>query len=260
MESTGTDLQKNFTTVIIISRKTQAPVLVYFMQKGKVVISSIPQHDERNIFGRSVRLDVLCILGDGRKCNIEVQRSDKDDHLRRIRMNAAVITDRMSQTGEKFEDVIDLIIIYISEFDILKSGKTKYHIDKVVRETGEVINDGLEIILVNTTIDDGSDVAQLMSCMVKKEVRDPKFPILSAEVERLKNTEGGTEAVCEVMKIYEEKARAEGMAEGRKEGLAALVRSLGKVLPSFEDIYKAVVANEEYKDVSREDVFMFYGH
>ena len=169
MESTGTDLQKNFTTVIIISRKTQAPVLVYFMQKGKVVISSIPQHDERNIFGRSVRLDVLCILGDGRKCNIEVQRSDKDDHLRRIRMNAAVITDRMSQTGEKFEDVIDLIIIYISEFDILKSGKTKYHIDKVVRETGEVINDGLEIILVNTTIDDGSDVAQLMSCMVKKK-------------------------------------------------------------------------------------------
>ena len=129
MESTGTDLQKNFTTVIIISRKTQAPVLVYFMQKGK-----------------------------------------------------------------------------------------------------------------------------------NKEVKDPKFPILSAEVEQLKNTEGGTEAVCEVMKIYEEKARAEGMAEGRKEGLAALVRSLGKVLPSFEDIYKAIVANEKYKDVSREDVFMLYGH
>lgn len=100
MESTGTDLQKNFTTVIIISRKTQAPVLVYFMQKGKVVISSIPQHDERNIFGRSVRLDVLCILGDGRKCNIEVQRSDKDDHLRRSRAAHELHGKKRSQGSE----------------------------------------------------------------------------------------------------------------------------------------------------------------
>lgn len=47
MESTGTDLQKNFTTVIIISRKTQAPVLVYFMQKGKNMGLTLKEKQEK---------------------------------------------------------------------------------------------------------------------------------------------------------------------------------------------------------------------
>ena len=86
------------------------------------------------------------------------------------------------------------------------------------------------------------------------------------------------------MKIYEDQARAEGraqgFAEGREEGraegreegraqglvearetsLAVLVRTLKKVIPSFEDLYKAVIANEEYKDVTRENVRMYYGN
>lgn len=42
-----------------------------------------------------------------------------------------------------------------------------------------------------------------MSCFLKKEIKNPKFPALSAEVTRLKETEGGTRAVCEVMEHYE---------------------------------------------------------
>lgn len=47
-----------------------------------VVTSVVTQSDERNIYGRSVRLDALCVLGNGTKCNIEVQRSDNDNHLK----------------------------------------------------------------------------------------------------------------------------------------------------------------------------------
>ena len=43
----------------------------------------------------------------------------------------------------------------------------------------------------------------LMSCFLKKEVKNPKFPKLSAEVTRLKETEGGAQTVCEVMEKYE---------------------------------------------------------
>lgn len=45
-----------------------------------------------------------------------------------------------------------------------------------------------------------------MSCFTKNEVKNPKFPNLSAEVTRLKTTEGGASAVCEVMREYEQKA------------------------------------------------------
>lgn len=65
------------------------------------------------------------------------------------------------------------------------------------------IDDGLHEIFVNTVIDDGTDIAELMSCFTKKEVKNSKFPELSGQIKRLKETEGGMQAVCEVMQKYE---------------------------------------------------------
>lgn len=110
---------------------------------------------------------------------------------------------RDSEPGTKFDEVLELYIVYISEFDFLKGNKTIYHVEKVLRESGEVIDDGLHEIFVNTVIDDGTDIAELMSCFTKKEVKNSKFPMLSSEVKRLKETEGGVAVVCEVMQRYE---------------------------------------------------------
>ena len=133
-----------------------------------VVTSVITQSDERNLYGRSVRLDALCTLGNGTKVNVEVQRSDNDNHLKRARFNASSITVRESETGTKFEEVLELYIVYISEFDFLKGDKTIYHVEKILRETGQVIDDGLHEIFVNTAVDDGTEIAELMSCFTKK--------------------------------------------------------------------------------------------
>ena len=46
----------------------------------------------------------------------------------------------------------------------------------------------------------------MMSCFTKKELNNPKFPMLTCEVNRLKHTEGGAGVVCEVMEKYEEMA------------------------------------------------------
>ena len=184
--------------------------------KNLVVEDVIVQSSERNLYGRSVRLDALCKLSDGKKCNIEVQRSENDDNLRRARYNASVITTKDSQTDTKFSSVEDLYIIFISEHDFLKGGKTIYHVDKVLRETQTIIDDGLHEIFVNTAVDDGSDIADLMTCFVKKAVENPKFPKLSERVTYLKNDEGGVSAMCDVMERYNKVARE----EGRKEGIA----------------------------------------
>lgn len=151
-------------------------------------------------------MDALCTLGNGTRCNIEVQRSSNDNHLKRARFNASSITVKESNAGETFNNVIELYVVYISEFDFFKGGKTIYHVDKVIRETNEVVDDGLHEIFVNTVIDDGTDIADLMACFMKKEVRNPKFPALSSEVTRLKATKGGARAVCEVMEKYVDEA------------------------------------------------------
>ena len=84
-----------------------------------IVTSVVVQSSERNLYGRSVRLDALCTMGDGTKCNIEVQRADNDDHFRRVRFNASSITVKNSEPGEYFEDILDLYMVYISENDFI---------------------------------------------------------------------------------------------------------------------------------------------
>ena len=106
-------------------------MLGIILEDEKLIVKDvIVQSSERNLYGRSVRLDALCILGNGKKCNVEVQRSNKDHHLKRVRFNASVITVRDSQTDDKFEETIDLIVVYISEFDIFKCGRVIYHVDR----------------------------------------------------------------------------------------------------------------------------------
>ncbi|MCX4340370.1 MAG: PD-(D/E)XK nuclease family transposase [Lachnospiraceae bacterium] len=156
------------------------------------VFDVVVQSSKRNIYGRSVRLDALCTLGNGKKCNIEVQRADDDDHFRRVRFNASSITVKDSDVGERFERILDLYMVYISEHDFIGGAHTIYHVDKVIRETGELVDDGLYEVYVNTKIKDGSKVSDLMECFIQREIVDHKeFPAISKRVRELKTTEGG---------------------------------------------------------------------
>ena len=166
---------------------------------------------------------------------------DYDDHLKRARFNASVITAKESSPGDRFEDILELYIVYISEFDFFKGEKTIYHVDKILRETGLVVDDGLHEIFVNTVINDGTDIADLMACFTKKEVKNPKFPKLSNEVQRLKTTEGGTSAVCDVVKKYVEEARMAQERETRLNCLAEMISNGGTDM----DLRKFLNASDE---------------
>lgn len=187
--------------------------------KELTVEEVIVQKSIKNIYGRSVRLDALCMLGDGTKCNIEVQRAHTDNHLKRARYNAASIITKSTEPGERFESVPKVIIVYISERDFLGYGRTIYHIDKVIRENGEPIDDGLQEVFVNTCIDDGTDIADLMRCFMQKEVHNKKFPKLSSRVRYLKEEEGGVSVMCEVMEQYMNEAKEAGIKEGKEAGI-----------------------------------------
>lgn len=200
-------------------------ILRVILEDDKLTVTNVVvQSALRNVYGRSVRLDALCTLGDGRKCNVEVQRSPYDDHLRRVRLNAASITKVESEPGELFSEIPNVCIVYISEFDFLGGRKTIYHIDKVIRETGTAIDDGLQEVFVNTCVDDGSDIAELMRCFMQTDVNNPKFPVFSSRVNQFKNTERGMHRMCELMERYmaegKAEARAQGLAEGKAQGIA----------------------------------------
>ena len=196
---------------------------VILEDEGLTVVEAIPQWQGKNLSGRSVVLDAKCVSGDGRHINIEVQKANDDNHLKRVRYNAAVLTTNISETGSKFEFIPDVCIVFISKFDMFDGGLPLYHIDKVVRETGQVIDDGLTEKFVNTVNYDGSKPARLMKLFTDNDAySSDEFPITSELKSRLKSSEGGSRTMNEILEklISDEKRESElrGEKRGRKEG------------------------------------------
>ena len=178
-----------------------------------IVLESIPQWYGTNLQGRSVILDAKCVKGDGTQIDIEVQKADDDDHQRRVRYNGAILTTNISDPGIRFEKVPDVCMIFISKFDIFEGNFALYHIDRVVRETGKVVDNGLQEIYVNAMIKDDSEVSELMKIFVDDDVYNSKFPKTSEGKHRYKETEGGLNVMCEIMEKIAEEERAEGKLE-----------------------------------------------
>ncbi len=55
-----------------------------------------------------------------------------------------------------------------------------------------------------------------------------------------------------------EKGIEQGIEQGIEKGLRALVQSLKEYIHDFEPLYKAVIKNEDYRNVSREQVMKYY--
>ena len=184
----------------------------------KVIVKQVtPQNSVKNLQGRSVVLDALCELENGDECNVEVQKADDDDHQRRVRYNTSCITANITEPGTKFKDVPDVIGIYISKFDMFQSRKTVYHIDRVVRETGEVQDNGLQEIYVNTRIDDGTDIAELMKIFTESDAYDfEKFPKVSNRKKQFKESEGGKEEMCDLVENYAKQKAEEKAADSAR--------------------------------------------
>ena len=180
----------------------------------KVIVKNVtPQNSVKNLQGRSIVLDALCELENGEECNVEIQKANDDDHQKRVRYNTSCITANITEPGAKFKNVPDVIAIYISKFDMFQSEKTVYHIDRVVRETGEVQDNGLQEIYVNTKIDDGTDIAELMHIFTDGDAYNfEKFPNVSKRKKQFKESKGGNEEMCDLVENYA-KERAEAAAK-----------------------------------------------
>jgi predicted transposase/invertase (TIGR01784 family) len=186
-------------------------ILRVILNDNKLVVKWVEaQRDIQNLFGRSVRLDALCILGNGDVCNIEVQKSDNDDHVKRVRYNASVITANRTPKGSKFTAVPDLVMVYISRFDIFKKNRNIYHAHTMITDDGinnVFVDNGLSEVYVNTEVKDGTTLSELMDCFEKENVDNAKFPNLTKEVQYYKKNKKGVDKMCQIVEEYaQEKA------------------------------------------------------
>ena len=166
------------------------------------VEESVVQDSLNNLLARSVIVDALCRMGDGTRCCVEVQRADDADHPRRVRYIRSSAEVAFADRGSAYAELPRVVVVFLSSFDPIGAGRTTYHVDKVVRETGERLDDGTLDVYVNSAVDDGSRAARLMAYMEDSNGPAPEFPRLSGRVSYFKETQEGEASMSDLVEQY----------------------------------------------------------
>lgn len=193
----------------ILSALSQDPELRLLWSRSQVHI--------RNCGIRSVTLDAMCESVSGTLYSVEMQKSNRDDHQRRVRYNSSNIDTMYTEKGLDFKEIPNLCMIYLSKADFLRGGKCLYHIDRTVRGNGQVVENGVKEIYVNARINDGSKAAQLMQYMKDTRGENSLFPKLSARVRYLKEDQKGADQMCEAVEKYAQEKAKEAVKKAKKE-------------------------------------------
>ena len=220
-------------------------LLQVILKNNIELIEVTPQKSLRNIKAKSVTIDVYCVDTDNKYYNIEVQKSDNDEHEKRVRYNGSNMDTYITEKGIKYKDLPESYVIYISEFDMYDEGETIYHIIRSIKETKKKVYNGFNEIYVNTMIDDGSDIAELMKIFKSSDVPDnKKFPRICEAIRAIK-TEKGSDIMC---KLVEEYVRQE-----RKKSCLQLIINLMKTMNvSITESMDMLLIPEEEREIYME--------
>ena len=175
---------------------------------------------ERNIpipAAKSVRLDLICEDSNGNIINVEVQKANDTNHQKRVRYNMACMDTLSIDKVKAYHELPDLYVVFISAFDLFQEQKTIYHAQRIIRESGTFIDNGTHEIYVNTKVNDGSDIAQLMQYFKNSNGIHPLFPKLSKQIHYYKETPEGVTTMGDVWEEYADEKVAKKTAEQAKE-------------------------------------------
>ena len=98
-----------------------------------------------------------------------------------------------------------------------------YHVENVIRETGNPVNDGLMSVYVNTEVAEDSLISELMQCFLKTDFEDDKFPNISRRMKELKHGEED-EKMCKSVEEYAERKAKEAAKEAAKKATEEAVK------------------------------------
>ena len=207
-------------------------ILRVFLQKPDLELEDLKvQADLKMVNGaRSLVLDVLARGGDRSKYDLEVQKDNEGADPRRARYHASVIDEQSSYQGEKFSDMIDIYVVFITENDVPGNGLALNPVERVYTKTGKLFNDGMHIMYVNGAYRGDDEVGQLIHDFMCTDPDDMKNELMARAAHHYKKESEGVREMCLTMeKLRDEslkKGREEGRAEGRTEDVINLMESM----------------------------------
>lgn len=179
-------------------------LLRIILERKIKVISVIGQEEMKSaaVGGRNITLDVHALDENGEKMDIEVQGNSEGAHIRRARYHSSVLDSRMLKEGQEFKEIKDSYVIFIYKRDKFQEGLPLYHIDRYVRETGKLFEDGSHIIYVNGNYKGDDEIGYLMQDFHQTDPDNMHYKELSQGVRHFKEVEEGRDTMCEAVQEY----------------------------------------------------------
>ena len=116
---------------------------------------------------------------------------------------------RILEKGQRFRDLRDSYVIFLTEQDIVGAGKPLYHMERRIIETEEAMGDGSHIIYVNGQYQGDDPVGRLVHDFKCERASDMFYRDFSEGVGHFRETEGGRRDMCPLIEEYGRQMAAE---------------------------------------------------
>ena len=185
-----------------------------------------------------VRLDVYADDAEKRRFNVEMQVTLQRFLPKRSRYYHDQIDMDALLVGDSYENLPDTYVIFICDFDPFGDGLYRYSTGTYCRETGNLVNDGVETIYLNAHGKNRNDIPEELLQFLdyvkntgRKEVVstiDPFVRHLQDTIDKIKLNRGMEERYMlleEMMRNERQEGKLEGNAEGKQEFLLTALES-----------------------------------
>ena len=109
-------IDDTFMTVVFQDIQCTQLLIRCVLQRDDLEVLRVQtQRELKNLWGRSVRLDILASDSQGVLYNIEVQRDDAGAVHRRARYNSSLLDAHITEPGEDYEALGETYVIFITE-------------------------------------------------------------------------------------------------------------------------------------------------
>lgn len=213
-------------------------LLLRIILERKIKVISVNGQEEMKsaaVGGRNITLDVHALDENEEKMDIEVQGNSEGAHIRRARYHSSVLDSRMLKEGQEFKEIKDSYVIFIYKCDKFQEGLPLYHIDRYVRETGKLFEDGSHIIYVNGNYKGDDEIGHLMQDFHQTDPDNMHYKELSQGVRHFKEVEEGRDTMCEAVQEYAKEYASECLKTEKAELVENFMKNMNLTLEQALD-------------------------
>lgn len=226
---------------------TQLLIRILLNRNDLTVTKSMTQIQKTNLFGKSVKLDVVAEDIFKTEYNIEIQRAGSGAGARRIRYHQAMLDSHTLNKGGSFKDLPNLFIIFILEEDFFGKGNPVYRVKKTLDIKDEYGNylpfdDDCNIMYVNGEYRGDDPLGKLMHDFSTPNADEMYFKELADKMRFFKQDEEGVQMASKIVEEYGDKRAAEALKQGIQQGIQQKAE---------EDAIKFLIEGDSPEKVSR---------